>query len=163
MVKIMENMEKFINKSTKESTGKILVYSDYKSDGGTGAFEQVLIANGYEKYDNESQPIDKLIEKGDKKLRYTFITGDTNKEINKNAFNVEQNKYGEYIQVMTISKSGAEGISLTCVRQVHIIEPYWNNVRIDQVFGRAIRRNSHIQLDEDDRNVEQYLYLSSFP
>ena len=163
MVQILENMQKFINKSTQESTGKILVYSDYKSDGGTGAFEQVLIANGYEKYNNESQPIDKLIESGNKKLRYTFITGDTNKEINKNAFNVEQNKHGEYIQVMMISKSGAEGISLTCVRQVHIIEPYWNNVRIDQVFGRAIRRNSHIQLDEDDRNVEQYLYLSSFP
>ena len=64
---------------------------------------------------------------------------------------------------MMISESGAEGISLTCVRQVHIIEPFWNNVRIDQVFGRAIRRNSHIQLDEDDRNVEQYLYISLFP
>ena len=163
MVKILENMNKFINNSTRESTGKILVYSDYKSDGGTGAFEQVLIANGYEKYDHESEPIDKLIESNNKRLRYTFITGDTNKEINKNAYNIEQNKYGEYIQVMMISKSGAEGISLTCVRQVHIIEPYWNNVRIDQVFGRAIRRNSHIQLDEDDRNVEQYLYLSSFP
>ena len=163
MVHILENMQNFINKSTGDPTGKILVYSDYKSDGGTGAFEQVLIANGYEKYDHESQPIDKLIESGNKRLRYTFITGDTNKEINKNAFNVEQNKQGEYIQVMMISKSGAEGISLTCVRQVHIIEPYWNNVRIDQVFGRAIRRNSHIQLDEDDRNVEQYLYLSSFP
>jgi len=163
MVQILENMQKFINKSTSDPTGKILVYSDYKSDGGTGAFEQVLIAHGYKKYDHESQPIDKLIESGNKQLRYTFITGDTNKEINKNAFNVEQNKFGEYIQVMMISKSGAEGISLTCVRQVHIIEPYWNNVRIDQVFGRAIRRNSHIQLDENDRNVEQYLYLSAFP
>jgi len=98
--------------------------------------------------------------KNDKNIILEYIT---DKEINKNAFNIEQNKFGEYIQVMMISKSGAEGISLTCVRQVHIIEPYWNNVRIDQVFGRAIRRNSHIQLDEDDRNVEQYLYLSSFP
>jgi hypothetical protein len=163
MIKILQNMQKFINSSTQESLGKILVYSDYKSDGGTGAFEQVLIANGYERYDHNSSPIDKLIDTGHKKLRYTFITGDTNKEINKNAFNVEQNNFGEYIQVMMISKSGAEGISLTCVRQVHIIEPFWNNVRIDQVFGRAIRRNSHIQLDEDERNVEQYLYLSVFP
>ena len=44
---------KFINDSTNDSTGKILVYSDYKSDGGTGAFEQVLIANGYERYDHK--------------------------------------------------------------------------------------------------------------
>ena len=156
-------MSKFINDSTKEPTGKILVYSVYKNDGGTGAFEQVLIANGYEIYDHKVNNIDNLIETDNRKKRYTFITGDTDKEINKNAFNVEQNKLGEYIQVMMISESGAEGISLTCVRQVHIIEPYWNNVRMDQVFGRAIRRNSHIQLDDDDRNVEQYLYLSLFP
>ena len=64
---------------------------------------------------------------------------------------------------MIISGAGAEGISLTCVRQVHILEPYWNYVRIDQVFGRAIRMNSHSELPPDDRTVEQYLYISSFP
>jgi hypothetical protein len=165
MSSILQNMEKFMNKSTGLPTGKVLVYSDYKSDGGTGAFEQVLIAQGYERYDPDTNNIDDLIKKNDRKKRYTFITGDAkqDKETNKNAFNKEENKYGEFIQVMMISKSGAEGITLTCVRQVHIIEPYWNNVRIDQVFGRAVRRNSHIQLDEKDRNVEQYLYLALFP
>ena len=64
---------------------------------------------------------------------------------------------------MIISGAGAEGISLTGVRQVHILEPYWNYVRIDQVFGRAIRMNSHSVLNPDDRTVEQYLYISSFP
>ena len=42
-------------------------------------------------------------------------------------------------QIMIISSAGAEGISLKCVRQVHILEPYWNYVRLDQVLGRAIR------------------------
>ena len=37
----------------------------------------------------------------------------------------KKNKYGEYIQIMIITSSGAEGISLSCVRQVHILEPYW--------------------------------------
>ena len=77
---------------------------------------------------------------------------------------------------MIISSSGAEGISLTGVRQVHIMEPYWNFIRMDQVFGRAIRMKSHIGSDrdkdsnllppllpEDKRNVEQYLYLSFLP
>ena len=59
--------------------------------------------------------------------------------MNKEAYNNIENINGEYIQVMIISESGAEGISLTCVRQVHILEPFWNNVRVDQVFGRAIR------------------------
>ena len=90
--------------------------------------------------------------------------------MNKEAYNNIENINGEYIQVMIISESGAEGISLTCVRQVHILEPFWNNVRVDQVFGRAIRRNSHIGPDPrnpwlpvDQQNVEQYLYLSMFP
>ena len=75
------------------------------------------------------------------------------------------NVRGEYIQVIMISSAGAEGISLKCVRQVHIMEPFWNYIRIDQVFGRAIRMKSHINelLPKDERNVEQYLYLSTLP
>ena len=64
---------------------------------------------------------------------------------------------------MIISSAGAEGISLECVRQVHILEPFWNYVRIDQVLGRAIRMKSHLDLPKEDRNVEQYLYLSVLP
>ena len=64
---------------------------------------------------------------------------------------------------MIISSAGAEGISLSCVRQVHILEPFWNYVRIDQVLGRAIRMKSHLNLPKEDRNVEQYLYLSILP
>ena len=75
------------------------------------------------------------------------------------------NYKGEYIQIILISSSGAEGISLKCVRQVHIMEPYWNFIRIDQVFGRAIRMESHSHpgIPENERNVEQYLYLSTLP
>ena len=58
------------------------------------------------------------------------------------------------------TSSGAEGINLKNTRFVHIMEPYWNFIRIDQVFGRAIRMMSHVDLPEDKRFVEQYLYLS---
>ena len=45
------------------------------------------------------------------------------------------------------------------------MEPFWNYIRIDQVFGRAIRINSHIHPDLpiEERNVEQFLYMSSLP
>ena len=58
------------------------------------------------------------------------------------------------------TKSGAEGIDLHNVRQVHVVEPYWNPVRIKQVMGRAVRVGSHLQLPEAERNVEIYFYLS---
>ena len=43
------------------------------------------------------------------------------------------------------------------------MEPYWNQVRIQQVVGRGVRRNSHIALPESDRNVEVFRYFSTIP
>jgi hypothetical protein len=39
------------------------------------------------------------------------------------------------------------------------MEPYWNNIRIQQVIGRAVRANSHKSLPLKDRLVETFLYL----
>ena len=174
---ILTNIDKFIENDLP--SGKILYYSDFVQDAGSEIFEKILIANGYEKYNSEKQNINELIDKNLKKKRFTFITGDQSKDqkrINKESYNHRENIYGEFIQIMLISSSGAEGISLTGVRQVHIMEPFWNFIRIDQVFGRAIRMKSHIGSDrdkdgnllppllpEDKRNVEQYLYLSFLP
>jgi hypothetical protein len=157
MFQIMNNINKFMKDG--KPTGKILFYSDFRSDGGSEAFELVLKSNGYQKFDTKYP-------QKEKGKRYTFITGSEGpdeRSVSKEYFNDETNKHGEYIQIMIISSAGAEGISLTCVRQVHILEPFWNYVRIDQVLGRAIRMRSHTQLPKEDRNVEQYLYLSTLP
>ena len=61
-----------------------------------------------------------------------------------------------------ITAAGAEGISLQNVRYVHITEPYWHPVRIEQVIGRARRICSHQNLPKEDQRVEVYLYLMSF-
>ena len=63
---------------------------------------------------------------------------------------------------MLATASAAEGISLSNVRQVHITEPYWNPVRIEQVMGRAVRICSHSQLPIEDRSVEVFLYIAVF-
>ena len=72
------------------------------------------------------------------------------------------NKTGQLCRVFCITSAGAEGISLKNVRGVHIMEPYWNDVRLKQVKGRAIRIGSHLELAESDRNVVIYTYLSVF-
>ena len=159
MYQILYNMNKFMNQETNLPTGKILFYSDFRSDAGSEAFELVLKANGYEKYDtaNPQKTKDK---------RYTFITGSESpdeRRISLEYFKTKENMYGELIQIIMISSAGAEGISLNGIRQVHILEPYWNYVRIDQVLGRAIRMKSHKDLPKSQQNVEQYLYLSFFP
>jgi len=161
---ILKNMNRYLNKGVP--TGKILYYSDFRHESGSEAFEKILIQNGYEKYDSEKKEIEKLISEKSIKKRYTFITGKESQEqrrINKEAFNHKGNLYGEYIHIILISSSGAEGISLKAVRQVHVMEPFWNYIRVDQVLGRAARMGSHSDLPEEERNVEQYLYLTMLP
>lgn len=84
-------------------------------------------------------------------------------------FNNPSNKYGQNITVIFITMAGAEGISLYNVRQVHVMEPFWNKVKIDQVIGRARRIDSHSNLppgNEQGRNnqrkVHVYQYLGVF-
>lgn len=84
-------------------------------------------------------------------------------------FNDPSNKYGQNITVIFITMAGAEGISLYNVRQVHVMEPFWNKVKIDQVIGRARRIGSHSNLppgNEQGRNnqrkVHVYQYLGVF-
>lgn len=72
------------------------------------------------------------------------------------------NKVGELCRVFCITSAGAEGLSLRNVRAVHVMEPYWNEVRVRQVKGRAIRIGSHLDLPPEDRNVSIYTYVSVF-
>ena len=78
------------------------------------------------------------------------------------------NLRGELCRVFCITSAGAEGLSLKNVRRVHIMEPYWNPVRTDQVKGRAVRICSHIDLnysaspEDNERTVEVFTYCSTF-
>jgi hypothetical protein len=78
------------------------------------------------------------------------------------------NLLGDICRVFMITGAGAEGLSLRNVRTVHIMEPYWNKVRLDQVKGRAIRICSHSDLvyNKDDslnqRTVEIFTYITVF-
>ena len=82
--------------------------------------------------------------------------------LEESGYNERLNQYGEICWVIGITGAGAEGISLKCCRSVHIMEPYWNNVRLDQVKGRAIRICSHKDLPYKDREVEIYTYYTVF-
>jgi hypothetical protein len=70
------------------------------------------------------------------------------------------NIHGEIIKVLMITASGAEGIDMKNTRFVHIMEPYWHHVRINQVIGRARRICSHMDLPKDLQDVTVYMYLT---
>ncbi len=96
---------------------------------------------------------------------YALWTGDETTEQRNEIqkyYKDDSNMFGQKCLILLASASGSEGISLYFVRQVHIMEPYWNNVRVNQVIGRARRIKSHIKLPEGQRNVKVFQYKIKF-
>ena len=50
--------------------------------------------------------------------------------------------------------AGSEGLDFKFIRQVHVLEPWYNMNRIEQIIGRAVRTCSHKDLPFEERNVE---------
>lgn len=70
----------------------------------------------------------------------------------------ERNKKGVDCAILMITKAGAEGLDLKGIRQVHVMEPFWNKVRVLQVIGRGSRNKSHNYLEPYERKVSNYIY-----
>lgn len=77
-------------------------------------------------------------------------------------YNDPRNIDGSMLKVVMGTDTIKEGISLLEVRDVHIINPWWNESHFDQVVARAIRLNSHSKLPEKDRYVNIYKHLSVY-
>jgi hypothetical protein len=156
---MFQNISKFsikfykILKKIKKSEGPTFVYSNFKDFGGLRSFIKFIEYQGYKNYKIH----------GEGPNRYSVWTGDESqrmKEEIKKIFNKKENKDGSKIKIMLGSPSVKEGVSFKRVRQVHILEPYWNMSRILQIIGRAIRFCSHSDIIKVNRNVEVFLYLA---
>jgi len=149
MAKMLENI--------MVSPGLVLVYSSFRSLEGIGIFELVLQANGWERFD-----VDNPNKKSDKPKYgiYSGVEDDDEKEKLISIFRSKENKNGEKVKLLMISGAGAEGLDLKNIRQIHIMDPYWHEVRISQVIGRGNRFMSHIDLPEKDRTIDVYRYIS---
>jgi hypothetical protein len=137
------------------SPGPVLVYSNYVLMEGLQIFKMYLKYFGFSSF--------KDLNTGTSGFRYIEYHGGIDKEErfkNVEQFNVIENKDGSVVKIIMISPAGAEGLSLKNTRQVHIMEPYWHEVRIKQMIGRAIRLCSHKDLPKDQRVVEVFRYKS---
>ena len=76
-------------------------------------------------------------------------------------YNHIDNLRGSLLRIMFITKSGSEGISFKTIRQVHILEPFWQQTRETQVIEERFVINQEDELPEKDRNVYVYKYLAT--
>lgn len=172
-----------------DNVGLHLIYSQFRTIEGIGILKLILENNGFEQLrvtqKTESGEGNEWIlvpPEDPKKPRFLLYTGTETpeeRELLRNIYNSQwnvlppamsaqlremapNNFMGEIVKIMMITSSGAEGINLKNTRFVHIVEPYWHMVRLEQVIGRARRICSHQDLEESLRTVKVFLYLSTF-
>jgi hypothetical protein len=169
-----------------EYSGLHLIYSQFRTMEGIGIFSLVLEKNGFARFriTKNSTGVWSIdipeVDKG--KPTYALYTGtetSEEKELIRHIYNGEweqipdnisdelkkmanNNNMGEIIKVFMITSSGSEGINLRNTRYVHIMEPYWHPVRLEQVIGRARRICSHKSLPKALQTVEVFVYLMIF-
>ena len=173
-----------ITRSIKKSQGIVMIYTQY-IDGGVVPLALALEELGFGRF-GTNQPIKSLFAKQRtepldaltmtprnqladktkfKQAKYTLITGDKglsaqNAEDLKEIVSPE-NKDGSVVKVVIISKAGSEGLDFKNIRQIHILDPWYNLNRIEQIIGRAVRNLSHCGLTFEERNVEIYMHCTS--
>lgn len=169
---------KNICESVKNSEGVVLVYSQYIEGGlvpiALALEEMGLIRAGGRKSLFKEKPTETLDAKtmrpksevGDEftPASYIMVSGDkllspNNKE-DVDLATADDNYDASKVKVILISQAGSEGLDFKFIRQVHILDPWYNMNRIEQIIGRAVRTCSHKLLPFLMRNVELYLYGS---
>jgi hypothetical protein len=171
--------------SVRNSKGIILIYSQF-IDGGVIPIALALEEMGLTRYcsheqhnkplfkNNKQERVDAIsfktrsecVADGEQfhQAQYIMITGD--KSISPSNTNdvkyatSPDNKYGENVKVVIISKAGSEGLDFKNIRQIHVLEPWYNMNRIEQIIGRGVRNLSHCGLPFEERNVELYLHAT---
>jgi hypothetical protein len=174
----------------RKQMGKVVIYSDFKITEGVGHIAMALDVQGYKEaivtYHAATRTYDTNITKDDvakpKYFRFRNRKDNPGVQVLMDLFNNEigsvpdnikaafgipstagaNNLHGEFLKVILITRAAAEGISLKQVREVHVTEVFWNEARIQQVIGRAVRAGSHTDLPDAEQNVTVYRYIVEF-
>jgi hypothetical protein len=171
------------NVQSDENDGLHLIYSQFRTYEGIEMFSRVLKANGFAQFKIKKVNRNWMLNIAPEDMAkpkyalYTGTEGTEEREILRNIYNgswknvpktisdvlmqtSDTNNLGQHIKVLMITAAGSEGINLFNTRFVHLLDPYWNNVRLEQVVGRARRICSHQSLPIEKQTVTVFLYLA---
>ena len=145
------------------SGGIVLVYTEYVK-GGAIPLALALEEMGYGRYNQATWG--RLLKNGPGVggvgKNYIIVSGDSRiSPDTKNdiiAATNKQNSDGSAVKVIIITKAGSEGLDFKNIRQVHIMDPWYNMNLLEQVIGRAVRTCSHRDLEFGQRNVSIFMH-----
>ena len=134
------------------SDGPVFVYSNYVPYG-VDSMAMIMNAIGYSAYPSKGLKGSYFVWKG---------SADENEVKKANmAFNSPKNITGSLLKIMFGTQSVMEGVDFKRVRQIHVLDPWWNDSRMQQVIARGIRFCSHSLLPPDKQKVDVFIHLST--
>ncbi len=131
----MEQAVKDLQRRVKKPRHRAVVYSNYLDT--LGEYSNAL---------------------ADKKIPHRVFTGQQSQDERKKI--VDDYNAGR-IKALLLSSAGGEGLDLKGTRQIQVLEPHWNDEKLNQVIGRAIRHKSHAHLPEKEREVQVQRYITN--
>lgn len=149
-----------ILKSIDTGSGICMVYSNFVALGAR-LFAMALEENGYTPYTGNTILANPSY-KGNTKGRYILLTSDyTESELSRllAAVKKPQNRDGSQIRVVVAGPIVSEGVDFRYMRQIHVVDPWWNMSRIEQVVGRGLRTCSHQILPFEEQNCTVYFHV----
>lgn len=124
-----------------QSRGKCIIYQPFVSFEGVKTFLLYL-----------------------EKFNITYIEYTQKTRINRSdfikEFNKVENKNGEIIKCCVLSGAGSEGISMTNITDMVIMDIPWSGSYLEQILGRGIRLNSHSELPFEERYVNIHILIN---
>jgi superfamily II DNA or RNA helicase len=155
-----------ITRILKESEGVVFVFSNLVTSGAQ-LFAMCLEEHGYESALGHKllKSTSDEIPRGSKG-KYVLFTSETSEaEIRRsmNRLKDKSNIDGSDIRVVIASPKVSEGVDFRYVRQIHVLDPWYNMSRIEQVLGRGMRTCSHSLLPFELQNCTIYLHICRYP
>jgi hypothetical protein len=159
------------------NTGKIFIYHNFIQVSGINLIAEVLRINGILLLDDSItknsrcnicyKKRDEIHNNHDfKPIRFFMVSSHIHKNIidkQLDGFNLNTNMNGEEIRIVLGSKAIKESYNLKAIQNLLILHQPDNISTLIQIFGRAIRKNSHQYLPIKNRKVNIYILISTMP
>ena len=145
--------------SIDSGTGVCMVYSNFVKMGAL-LFAMALEEHGFTASGESLLKSPQY--KGQSKGTYILLTSRISEaEISKllRLAKSERNRDGSQVRVIVAGPIVSEGVDFRYMRQIHVLDPWWNMSRIEQVVGRGLRTCSHQSLPFNQQNCTVYLHV----
>lgn len=141
-----------------ESTKRTCLFYFKNKDTALYPFEYILEYHyNYKRFDTKNL-------KNNKPFRtFASIHGDVDENSIKiivDVFNSPENKYGELIKILNITKKFSVGVTIKYVEKFIINSHNWNSAAIVQIKGRVARATTHNILPKEERFVKIMTLIS---